>query len=80
LIGWIADTQSNGRHRRRHRQDNLFADRSGASLQAPDGEGDQKLDYIYKIDNNSQYYSFVKTTLVRSLNARAIAGILRFHR
>ena len=35
----------------------------------------EPLDNIGFIDNNSQYYSFVKITSVRSLNARAIAAI-----
>jgi hypothetical protein len=34
LIGWIADTQSNGPHAKRHRQDKLFSARKlGASRQ-----------------------------------------------
>ena len=36
-------------------------------------------DNIGFIDNNGQYYSFVKTILMRSLNARAIAAVRRPH-
>jgi hypothetical protein len=70
LIGWIADTQSNGTRARRHRHDKLFwAIRQGSPRTAIPRPGQHSAPdrNIGKIDNNGQYYSFVKTILKRSL-------------
>ncbi|MGX1351863.1 hypothetical protein AB7M49_005472 [Bradyrhizobium elkanii] len=39
MIGWIADTQSNGRHAGRHRQDKLFWPPGVNASPAPAGRG-----------------------------------------
>jgi hypothetical protein len=72
VVGWIADIQSNEWDAKRHRQDNLL--RTDPSVLRT-CNANPNIDNIGLVDNNSQYYSFVKIHLVRSLGQRAIASV-----
>jgi hypothetical protein len=68
LIGWIADTQSNGPQPKRHRQDKLFwALERDHPTAAQRPRSPCRALHIEYIDNNSLYYSFAKTIPGHSL-------------